>query len=170
MPLEAGMAVGFFLMAILVGIGVESIGKNTQIISIFQDCGSIYMIYLAIKIAKSPPIVSDDHKSIEDHPLGPIAGLLLQPVNPKSWVYFTILMTVYAPRIGDEFSVIILLAVTTTIVGVGSILFWSGAGAILRSVFSEPKSAARVNLALGLILALVAIDIVFHSQLISLIG
>jgi threonine/homoserine/homoserine lactone efflux protein len=77
-------------------------------------------------------------------------------------------MTEYASRLGEGFPIVVILAATTTVIGVGSVLFWSGAGAVLRRVFAAPKRSARGNLGLGLILAFVAIDIAFHEQLYSL--
>jgi threonine/homoserine/homoserine lactone efflux protein len=127
------------------------------------------MLYLAVHIARAPPIgQSADHEGVAEKPLGPLTGFLLQFVNPKSWVYFLLLMTEYASRLGEGFPIVVILAATTTVIGIGSVLFWSGAGAVLRRVFADPKSSARVNLGLGLILAFVAIDIAFHEQLYSL--
>ena len=148
MPLEAGMAAGFFSIAILVGGGVEFVRDNDVLLDAVKYIGAAYMLYLAVHIARAPPIgQSVDHEAVAEKPLGPLAGFLLQFVNPK---------------------IVVILAATTTVIGVGSVLFWSGAGAVLRRVFAEPKSSARVNLGLGLILAFVAIDIAFHEQLYSL--
>jgi cysteine/O-acetylserine efflux protein len=169
MPLEAGMAVGFFSIAILVGGGVEFVRDNDVLLDAVKYIGAAYMLYLAVHIARAPPIgQSGDHEAVAEKPLGPLAGFLLQFVNPKSWVYFLLLMTEYASRLGEGFPIVVILAATTTVIGVGSVLFWSGAGAVLRRVFADPKSSARVNLGLGLILAFVAIDIAFHEQLYSL--
>jgi threonine/homoserine/homoserine lactone efflux protein len=95
---------------------------------------------------------------------------MLQFVNPKGLAFFVLLMGVYAPRLGDAFAVKLLLAATTTAIGVGSVLFWSATGVLLKRVFSDPASAHRVNLGLGAILALVALDIAFHEQLRALVS
>ncbi len=165
------MAVGFFTVAVLIGAAVEFVVNNQATLDAVKYLGAAFMLYLAYHIAKAPPIgESDGDERVEDKPLGPVTGFLLQFVNPKSWVYFVLLMTEYANRVGEGFEIVILLAGTTTIVGIISVLFWSGAGAMLRRVFADPTSAARVNLALGSLVAIVALDIAFHEQIVGLLG
>ena len=221
-PLEIGMCIGFFTMAIMVGFGIEIVSQYQFLIESVRYVGAAYMLYLAYHIANTktnsldsqkdenhseehPPAKhtpaengseehpsakhalaengSEEHPSakhpsaqsleggleLSDQPLGPINGFLLQFVNPKGVIYFTILMGIYAPRIGSAFSVKIILALTTTLVGLGSVLFSSGAGVLLSKVFSTPESAKKVNFFLALVLAFVAIDIAFHDLLVSLL-
>ncbi len=171
MPLEAGMAAGFFTVAVGIGVAVDAVIDNQATLDAVKYLGAAFMLYLAYHIAKAPPMAEGEGDNrVEEKPLGPVTGFLLQFVNPKSWVYFVLLMTEYASRVGEGFEIIVLLAATTTAVGIGSVLFWSGAGAMLRRIFSDPTSAARLNLALGSLVAIVAIDIAFHDQIVGLIG
>lgn len=165
------MAAGFFTVAVGIGFAVDAVRDNQATLDAVKYLGAAFMLYLAYQIAKAPPMGegAGDEK-IEDKPLGPVTGFLLQFVNPKSWVYFVLLMTEYASRVGDGFEIVVLLAATTTGVGILSVLFWSGAGAMLRKFFADPISAARVNFVLGSLVAIVAIDIAFHEQFVSLIG
>jgi threonine/homoserine/homoserine lactone efflux protein len=191
LPLEFGMCVGFFVMASLVGFGIELIEQYETIIDAVRYLGSVYMLYLAWHIAMArveentseQSLVGDndsDREIVEstsagliefndEKALGPVNGFLLQFINPKGLVYFTLLMGVYGPRIGSTLSIKILLVFSTTLVGLGSVLFWSGAGVFLSRIFSQPESARKVNIVLGLILAFVALDIAFHENITALL-
>jgi threonine/homoserine/homoserine lactone efflux protein len=192
LPLEFGMCVGFFVMATIVGFGIELIEQYEIIIDAVRYFGSAYMLYLAWHIATArveentseQSLVGNDNSdreivvegtsvdSIEfkgEKALGPVNGFFLQFVNPKGLVYFTLLMGVYGPRIGSTLSIKILLVFSTTLVGLGSVLFWSGAGVFLSRIFSQPESARKVNIVLGLILAFVALDIAFHENITALL-
>jgi len=178
-------------MASLVGFGIELIEQYETIIDAVRYLGSVYMLYLAWHIAMArveentseQSLVGDNDSDreivestsagliefIDEKALGPVNGFLLQFINPKGLVYFTLLMGVYGPRIGSTLSIKILLVFSTTLVGLGSVLFWSGAGVFLSRIFSQPESARKVNIVLGLILAFVALDIAFHENITALL-
>jgi threonine/homoserine/homoserine lactone efflux protein len=171
LPLEIGMCVGFFVMATIVGFGIELIEQYEIIIDAVRYLGSAYMLYLAwhIAMARVEGTSVDSIELKDEKALGPVNGFFLQFINPKGLVYFTLLMGVYGPRIGSAFSIKILLVFSTTLVGLGSVLFWSGAGVFLSRIFSQPESARKVNIVLGLILAFVALDIAFHENITALL-
>ncbi len=170
LPLEAGMGVGFFTLAVIVGASIELVEQYRTALDVVKYVGAAYMLYLAYQIARASPAGDEAAPPVAEEPLGPTTGFMLQFVNPKGLAFFVLLMGVYAPRLGDAFAVKLLLAATTTAIGVGSVLFWSATGVLLKRVFSDPASAHRVNLGLGAILALVALDIAFHEQLRALVS
>lgn len=170
LPLEAGMAAGFFLLAVMVGAGIELVEQYRAAIEAVRYVGAGWMLYLAWQIAGAPQVASGAAPPVAEAPLGPATGFMLQFVNPKGIVYFVLLMGVYAPRLGEAFAIKVFLAGASAAIGVGSVLFWSGAGALLKRLFSDPASAWRVNLTLGATLALVALDIAFHEQLGALLS
>ena len=159
------MGVGFFTLAVIVGASIELVEQYRTALDVVKYVGAAYMLYLAYQIARASPAGDEAALPMAEAPLGPTTGFMLQFVNPKGLAFFVLLMGVYAPRFGDAFAVKLLLAATTTAIGVGSVLFWSAAGVLLKRVFSDPVSARRVNLALGTLLGLVALDIAFHEQL-----
>jgi threonine/homoserine/homoserine lactone efflux protein len=169
LPLEAGMGVGFFTLGVIVGVGIEIVEEYRTALEVVKYVGTAYMLYLAYHIASALPAGDEAAPPVAEVPLGPSTGFMLQFVNPKGIAFFVLLMGVYAPRLGDAFAVKLLLAATTTAIGVGSVLFWSATGVLLKRVFSDPASARRVNLALGALLGLVALDIAFHEQLRALV-
>ncbi|OIR11295.1 MAG: hypothetical protein BEU05_00955 [Marine Group III euryarchaeote CG-Bathy2] len=170
LPLEAGMAAGFFLLAIIVGAGIELVEQYRAALDVVKYVGAAYMLYLASRIASALPAGDEVAPPVAEAPLGPTTGFMLQFVNPKGLAFFVLLMGVYAPRLGAGFGIKLLLAGASAAIGIGSVLFWSGAGVLLKRIFSDPASARRVNLALGAMLALVALDIAFHEQLRALLS
>jgi threonine/homoserine/homoserine lactone efflux protein len=77
-------------------------------------------------------------------------------------------MTVYASRLGETYSVKFGLLLGATMVGIAALSTWTTLGVFLRQYMSDQVKARRSNYILGFLLALVAFDLAFHDQLLSL--
>jgi len=94
-PHLLGVIIGFPLMTLLVGLGLGKIFEAYPIIlTILKVVGTVYLLWLAWKIANStPPSLNEEENSKE--PLKFIPIVLFQWVNPKNWIKIITAMSVY---------------------------------------------------------------------------
>ena len=79
-------------------------------------------------------------------------------------------MTTYATRFGTDYSIKFSLLVGATFVGLSATSSWMFLGSLLRKFLSDSRKAKITNYVLGTLLALVAIDLVFHEELLNAIN
>ena len=131
-------------------------------------CG-LYLIYLSYAIATDDP---ENYKESVDNLESPLKfkdGLLLQLINGKIIFYYIILMTTYASRFGTEYSVKFGLLLAATLVGLSATSSWMFLGSLLRKFLSDSKKAKITNYVLGALLTVVAIDLVFHNEIMEIL-
>ncbi len=94
LPHLAGVIIGFGLMIALVGFGLDVLfARFPQILPIMRVAGSIYMVWLAVKIALAKPIGEVEPGG---RPIGFFAAAGFQWVNPKAWVMVLSALAAYA--------------------------------------------------------------------------
>ena len=74
-------------------------------------------------------------------------------------------MTTYASRFGADYSIKLGLLLAATFVGMSATSSWMFLGSLLRKFLSDSKKARITNYILGTLLAIVAIDLVFHEEI-----
>ena len=90
----AGVILGFGLMIAVVGLGLDILFQRfPQILPIMRIAGSIYMIWLALKIALAKPM---GEVEAGGRPIGFLAAAGFQWVNPKAWVMALSALAAYA--------------------------------------------------------------------------
>jgi threonine/homoserine/homoserine lactone efflux protein len=81
LPHLAGVILGFGLMIALVGLGLDILFQRfPQILPVMRVAGSIYMVWLALKIALAKPI---GEVETGGRPIGFLAAASFQWVNPR---------------------------------------------------------------------------------------
>ena len=94
LPHLAGVILGFGLMIALVGLGLDILFERfPQILPVMRIAGSIYMVWLALKIALAKPI---GEVEAGGRPIGFLAAAGFQWVNPKAWVMALSALAAYA--------------------------------------------------------------------------
>jgi threonine/homoserine/homoserine lactone efflux protein len=94
LPHLAGVILGFGLMIAVVGLGLDILFQRfPQILPVMRVAGSIYMIWLALKIAVARPI---GEVEAGGRPIGFLAAAGFQWVNPKAWVMALSALAAYA--------------------------------------------------------------------------
>ena len=84
LPPLAGVVLGFSLMVALVGLGLDAVFQRVpQLLPVMRILGSLYMLWLAMKIAFAGPIGEVEGGG---RPLGFVPAAAFQWVNPKAWV------------------------------------------------------------------------------------
>ena len=154
-----GQGVGFFLVGMAIALSMDIIENYSGVMFTLKYVGAAYILYLSVKIAKSP--VTKSEQTNEDL-LGFKTGATMQLVNPKSFVYFTLLISIYSTRVGEGVSIKIMIICISTVIGIASVLFWAYFGSKIKKLLSDQNKAKKMNITLGILLALVAVNILFQ--------
>ena len=169
LPLLTGIITGFFLVGFTTSVTIEFIKEQQDILENMKYICGLYLLYLSYLIATDDP---DNYKESVDNLESPLKfkdGFLLQLINGKIIFYYIILMTTYASRFGEEYSIKFGLLAGATIVGLSATSSWMFMGSLLRQFLSDAKKAKITNYVLGILLAIVAIDLVFHDELLEIL-
>lgn len=115
--------------------------------------GALYMLYIAWETYRSSDVIEEDHSRS-----GFLAGLLLQFINPKIYVYGIMSMEAYIlPFYGGETLPLLGFAMLLAFIGFIFTLCWSAFGSVFRSLFS--KHAKAVNTIMALLLVYCAVSL-----------
>lgn len=116
--------------------------------------GAAYMLYLAWKTFKSPPITDDGGASKGSF----ASGLLLQFVNPKIYVYCIVSMEAYIlPHYGGNWPALVLFALLLAFIGFVFTLCWALFGSAFKLLFSRYARATNTVMALLLVYCAVSL-------------
>jgi threonine/homoserine/homoserine lactone efflux protein len=148
LPHAAGVAWGYPLMIIPVGLGVMQIFDLwPTAFTVLKAVAVVYMLYLAWKIANAGEI---KEASSEARPLTLAQAAAFQWVNPKGWSMALGAITLYAP--GRSLTDILWVAATFAILGTGSALLWTTLGTGIRRWLSRPARRVWFNRAMAALL------------------
>ena len=167
-PLISGMISGFFLVGFFTSLSVEFIKEQSGFLDSMKYICCLYLLYLSYLIMKEEPGTYTENTEALESPTQFKSGFILQFINGKVILYYIILMTVYASRLGETYSVKFGLLLGATMVGIAALSTWTTLGVFLRQYLSDEIKARRSNYILGFLLTLVALDLAFHDELLSL--
>jgi threonine/homoserine/homoserine lactone efflux protein len=84
-PHAAGIATGFSAMILLVALGAgEVLRAAPGIHGVLRWVGALYLLWLAVKIARSDPAAVTE--ASQGRPMTMLHAALFQWVNPKAWI------------------------------------------------------------------------------------
>lgn len=110
--------------------------------------GAIYMLWLAWKTFKSPPVEDNDGKTKG----GFIYGLVLQFVNPKIYIYCIVSMEAYIlPYYHGKWIELTLFALLLAFIGFVFTLCWALFGSAFKLLFSKYSRVTNTIMALMLV-------------------
>ncbi len=159
-PLHLGMYTGFTFTGSLVALLADWINQYKNIFNFIVFLGAGYILFLAGKIAFSPPInIEEDNK--QKNLLGFKEGFILQFLNGKAWSHFTTLMTTVLNPIQPGLKEKLIWNFINSLFGLSALITWAVAGIFLKRFFSTPKQAKCLNIFLGLTLAMLGIYLIF---------
>ena len=147
-PHMLGVAIGFVVMAVLVGAGLAQVFVAVPALhSALKVVSVAYLLYLAWKIATAAPPT----------PAGPVgkpmtfvAAALFQWVNPKAWAMALTAVTVYAPS--QTLAGLTLVAVLFGIVNLPAVGAWAMLGQQMRRVLTNPLRLRAFNVGMAVLL------------------
>lgn len=148
-PHALGVACGFTLMVILVGMGIMQFFQLYPIGNDILKVASVaYLLYLSFKIATSTASLNCDNTSAK--PFSFMQGALFQWVNPKAWTMALTAISIYASS--ADFNAILLVAFIFGIVNLPSISVWVLLGKKIQYFLTSHKRLRAFNMAMALLL------------------
>lgn len=116
--------------------------------------GAAYMLYLAWKTFRSPPVTEGEEYTKS----GFLSGLALQFVNPKIYIYCIVSMEAYIlPYYQGDWLALALFAMLLAFIGFVFTLCWSLFGSAFKLLFS--KYARATNTVMALLLVYCAVSL-----------
>lgn len=151
LPHMFGVAIGFTLMVVLVGLGIiqlfERFPASYQILKVLSVA---YLLYLAYKIAISGS--SFENNSSKVVPMTFLQAVLFQWVNPKAWTMALTAISVYAPS--KSVTAILLVAFIFGAVNLPCISSWTALGQKIKGFLTSNKRLRVFNITMASLLVL----------------
>lgn len=163
-PHMLGVSLGFTLMIVLVGGGLAKIFELyplAHLILKYASCA--YLLWLAWKIATSPPPGAKAGADAQAKPMTFIQAALFQWVNPKAWTMALTAVSAYTLPTDPVISLMIVAAVFGA-VNLPSVSSWALLGMQLRRVLSDPLKLRIFNIAMALTLVATLYPILFTGH------
>jgi len=148
-PHMLGVALGFTLMVLLVGLGLAEIfSRIPQAHMALKAVCAVYLSYLAWKIATSAPPEDGEARG---KPFTFVQAALFQWVNPKAWTMALTAVTAYAPA-DAGLAAFFLIAAVFGVINLPSVGLWAVMGTQLRRVLHDRRALQVFNLAAAILL------------------
>ena len=150
LPHLAGVAVGFPIMVLPVGLGVMQVFDLwPPAYTILKVLSVAYILWLAWKIAHAAP---PKEAQTEARPLTFVQAAAFQWVNPKAWSMALGAITLYATS--RDFTAILWVAGAFLSIGIVSALTWVTLGTGVRRLLARPERLRVFNWTMaGLLIA-----------------
>ena len=144
-PHILGIACGFVVMLLLVGLGLARLFEMFPVIRLVLTLVSaVYLVWLAWKIAHAAPL---GREGARGRPFTFLQAALFQWVNPKAWMMALSAITLYAP--GDSTYALLLVAAVFGIVNLPCVSAWAGLGTQAARWLSNPARLKAFNLTMA---------------------
>lgn len=143
-PHMLGVALGFALMMLLVGLGLGAVFTAAPgAMLVLKIASTGYLLYLAWRIATAPP-PQLDNPAARGRPLNFLQAAAFQWVNPKGWTMALTAAAVYIPA-EDRIAGALIVALVFLVVNVPSVVVWAAAGVQLRRLLHRPRAYRVFN-------------------------
>lgn len=147
-PHMLGVAIGFTVMVMLVGIGLAGVFEAFPWAQTALTILSVgYLLWLAWKIATAAPPKDGEAAGT---PITFMQAAAFQWVNPKAWAMALSAVTVYAPS--QDAPTIVLVAVIFGAVNMPSITLWAVIGQQMRRFLGVPGRLRVFNIVMATLL------------------
>ena len=149
-PHILGITFGFVVLLVGCAAGLGAlVAAWPPLQTALKVIGSLYLVWLAWKIATAAPASGDDKHVAQ--PITFLQAALFQWVNPKAVVIALSAIAIYV-RPGHWLTDFVMLAAVFAIATVLAVAAWTGFGVALRQVLSDPKHARVFNITMALLL------------------
>ncbi|MFT6301340.1 MAG: threonine/homoserine/homoserine lactone efflux protein [Granulosicoccus sp.] len=164
LPHMFGVAIGFTIMVMLVGVGLirlfDQFPTSYQILKIISV---LYLIYLSWKIATvAAPALEKRNKQSSPvaTPFNFIQATLFQWINPKAWAMALTAITAYTPA-SHPLPGVLMVALIFGAVNLPSITVWVLLGTQVRRFLSDPIKLRVFNIFAAMLLLSSLYPIIF---------
>jgi len=148
-PHMLGIAIGFVVMIVLVGIGLMGIFQAVPWSKTVLEIVSVaYLLWLAWKIANAAPPSAEAQARAK--PMTFLQAAAFQWVNPKAWTMALSAIAIYAPD--RTLQSIVVVALLFEFAGMPAITLWTALGQQMRKILTNPARLRAFNIAMALLL------------------
>ena len=146
-PHMLGIAIGFTVMVVLVGVGLSQVFETWPVAhTVLKGAALLYMSWLAWKIATAAP--PEAQAEANGQPLTFLQAALFQWVNPKAWVMAVSALSLY----GSGSESIAVIALVFGGINLPSVAVWMLAGHHLRPWLNQGNALRNVNRVMAILL------------------
>ena len=148
-PHMFGVILGFTILVAIMNFGLINIFKKFSILQeILKYTGSIFLIYLAYKIAFSKTKTD----TTSTNPVKFIETFFFQFINPKSVIVSIIMVSTYVEKGENFINYSIWVISVAFFFACFSIMFWTLVGKFLRKFATNEKFVKRFNYVMSFLL------------------
>lgn len=149
LPHLLGVALGFVIMVVLVGLGIRQVFDAWPAsYLVLKVLSVLYLGYLAWRIAGAgAPTGSAE---VQGKPMTFLAAALFQWVNPKAWAMALTAVTVYSPSEG--LAAVVLVAMVFGVINLPSVGLWAVLGEQLQGVLRSEIRLRAFNFTMATLL------------------
>ncbi len=153
-PHMLGIALGFIFMIFLVGIGLIQIFEAfPETYTILKISSSLYLLYLAWKIANSAPLqTASDTDVTRAKPFTFLQAALFQWVNPKAWTMGMTSIATYSVQ-DRPFMSVLFICGAFFVVNFPAVATWALAGTKIKQFLNSPLKTRIFNISAAILLA-----------------
>lgn len=151
-----GITAGFFIVMSLCAAFSSALYTALPKVKIFmQLAGAAYMAYLAWKVWKT----SSDLETENNNEASFLAGMVLQFMNPKIYIYAITAMSLYILPVFHSTAALICFTIILTVIGASGTYVWALFGSAFCKFFARHTQA--VNCVMALLLLYCAVSLFF---------
>jgi threonine/homoserine/homoserine lactone efflux protein len=144
LPHMLGIAVGFTLMVMLIGLGLGQVFvRYPALYMALKIGGALYLIWLALKIARSGPLESDAPNPAA-RPMTFLQAAAFQWVNPKAWMMAVTAVATYVVVDNPTVNAMI-VATVFGVINLPCVSVWALFGVGMRRLLGDPKMQRLFN-------------------------
>jgi threonine/homoserine/homoserine lactone efflux protein len=141
---------GYAAMLLIVGSGVGlAIHSSPTASLVLKVESSVYMLWLAWKIATAPPPSAELRSGAR--PLTFLQACAFQWINPKGWAMALTATAVYVPT-QSPVAGLLVVALVFAVINLPVVGLWTGIGVQLRRLLDRPRTLRAFNVATALLL------------------
>lgn len=160
LPHWLGICLGFPLMVLLVGLGFGLVFERyPHLHQLIKVVGTVYLIYLAWRIASARPETIATGKS---KPFSFWQAAAFQWVNGKAWVMASGAVAAFTTVTGVYWWQVVMITLAFLLVAFPCVGVWLLFGAGLRKVLNNPIAQRIFNILMGLILLLSVFPVILE--------
>ncbi|MCG8452945.1 MAG: LysE family translocator [Spirochaetales bacterium] len=153
-PLIAGMVCGVLSQLLLCALGLGLLFERfPQISQILEIAGSVFILYLAWKIAFSQGKNEEREGTQEEKPAGFFTGFGFQYFNPKVYVMTLTTMAIYPQMAENYWLGALMVMLCFALIAPFGISLWGFFGTVAGKLLEAPGKGKRLRLGLGLLTA-----------------
>ena len=152
LPLLLGIAIGFALMAAIVGLGATRLFQARPVLhQILKILGSAYLLWLAWRIGRAGRAEAEGGRA---RPLSFVQGAAFQWINPKGWVFAAGAVSAFTSVGPDLLAEVALITAVLTVACLAAITTWCAFGVAIGRLLTSDRALAAFNWGMAGLLAL----------------